>query len=60
MPTDEQTETPLPCPFCGEEPMVIPQHGEVECSNIDCNATVYIATDDINKTLKLWNTRASK
>lgn len=64
----EASTTPLPCPFCGEEPAVSRWHDEsayshatVEYMQIKCDGCCEgIATERHAEALEAWNTRTAR
>ena len=50
----------LPCPFCGQEPLVIPlaQGRIIECQNLACPAGAAVSDGDPDRCVLRWNRRA--
>jgi hypothetical protein len=53
----------LPCPFCGEQPVIQPWHGGpktkrlIGCDNDDCAVRPAVAENTRTRALRTWNTR---
>lgn len=55
-----------PCPFCGGDAEIIehewkndPDHYEVRCTNIDCDAIVATYGSTLEEAAEKWNRRAN-
>lgn len=60
--TANHTPTPLPCPFCGCDPILVSDDGgerpswQINC--LECGATpIVISYDSVADATALWNTR---
>ena len=57
---------PLPCPFCGEEPIIEPWHGGgplkriVRCANDECLVSPSVTGARKSTAVSHWNSRAPK
>ena len=54
--------TPLPCPFCAHQPIIIERYNgyalpTVECVNPKCPAMVDVAGQTVEEAVQLWNDR---
>lgn len=56
------SDTPLPCPFCGQAPTVISETklSRVGCDNPQCGVNPVVERFWIVTAIAMWNTRAEK
>jgi transcription elongation factor Elf1 len=62
MSADEKWHTPLPCPFCGVQPLLTRAREAIftiHCGNEECNVRCEVATPSPETAVISWNTRAA-
>lgn len=58
-----QSDKALPCPFCGQAPILVPWHGggprkrNLMCRNDVCPVEPSVCGETETKALRAWNTR---